>query len=62
MLQDELGYTVRRPTTLGYDLFYVDLSSWKSDQPPPVIWVKAKDRIGDLSTDAEPGGRGLSGT
>jgi AAA+ ATPase superfamily predicted ATPase len=52
MLQDELGYTVREgPTTLGYDLFYVDLSSWKLKltNRTPVIWVKAKDLDGVTS-------------
>jgi len=48
-LQDELGYPVREgPTTLGYDLFYVDLSAWKLklSNRTPAIWVKAKDLEG----------------
>jgi hypothetical protein len=46
MLSNELGYMVRpRKSALGYDLFSVDLSSWKlrlSNQTP-VIWVKPSD-------------------
>ena len=46
MLHDDLGYTVREgKAALGYELFYVDLSSWKLRLPnrTPVIWVKTKD-------------------
>ncbi len=46
MLHDELGYTVREgPETLGYELFFVDLSSWKLrlSNRTPVIWVKTTD-------------------
>jgi len=46
MLHDELGYTVREgKSALGYELFNVDLSSWKLRLPnrAPVIWVKTKD-------------------
>jgi len=49
---DELGYTVREGSpTLGYDLFYVDLSSWKLrlSNRTPVIWVKTKDMDGVTS-------------
>jgi hypothetical protein len=46
LLSEELGYNVRHgKRTLGYDLFTVDLSSWKlrlSDWTP-VIWVKGSD-------------------
>ncbi|HMQ31332.1 MAG TPA: AAA family ATPase [Chloroflexaceae bacterium] len=45
-LRDELNYKIRSgPTTLGYELFYLDLSSWKlrlSDRTP-VVWVKPRD-------------------
>ncbi|MFN2186983.1 MAG: hypothetical protein ACK2UU_23630, partial [Anaerolineae bacterium] len=45
-LSEELGYAVRgdKPT-LGYDLFSIDLSSWKlrlSNQTP-IIWVRRTD-------------------
>src|SRR3990172_12149774 len=46
MLHEELGYTVREgKPALGYDLFHVDLSSWKLRLPnrTPVVWVKTKD-------------------
>ena len=46
LLSDELGYTVHRnKATLGYDLFSVDLSSWKLrlSNRTPVIWVKHAD-------------------
>ncbi len=46
MLHDELGYSVREgQTTLGYDLYYIDLSSWKLrlSNRTPVICVKAAD-------------------
>jgi len=46
LLSDELGYTVRPgKTTLGYELFFVDLSSWKLrlSSHTPVIWVKRDD-------------------
>lgn len=49
-LNEELGYTVREgPETLGYELFYTDLSSWKLrlSNRTPVIWIKT----GDLSRD-----------
>ena len=42
----ELGYVVRRgKSTLGFDLFLIDLSSWKLklSNRTPVIWVKASD-------------------
>jgi hypothetical protein len=46
MLHEELGYTVKESKeALGYQLFSVDLSSWKlrlSDHTP-VIWVKTRD-------------------
>lgn len=43
---DELGYTVTEGSpTLGYELFHIDLSSWKLrlSNNTPVIWVKTKD-------------------
>jgi hypothetical protein len=43
---EELGYLVRRgKTTLGYELFTIDLSTWKLrlSNRTPVIWVKAHD-------------------
>jgi len=52
MLHDELGYTVREgQTTLGYDLYYVDLSSWKLrlSNRTPVICVKTADLDRTLS-------------
>ncbi len=46
LLGEELGYRVRPGApTRGYELFYVDLSSWKlrlSDRTP-VVWVKSAD-------------------
>jgi hypothetical protein len=48
-LGDELGYNVRsRKSTLGYDLFSIDLSSWKLrlTNNTPVIWVKSGDLEG----------------
>ncbi len=51
LLSDELGYVVRggKPT-LGYELFFVDLSSWKLrlSNRTPVIWVKRSD-LGDTA-------------
>ncbi len=48
-LGEELGYNVRpAKTALGYDLFFVDLSSWKlslSDRTP-IIWAKSSDLVG----------------
>jgi hypothetical protein len=49
LLNDELGYNVREGNpALGYELFFVDLSSWKLrlSNRTPVIWVKAKDLDG----------------
>lgn len=49
LLHEELGYVVKESKdVLGYQLFSVDLSSWKlrlSDHTP-VIWVKTKDLDG----------------
>ncbi|MFU8773785.1 MAG: ATP-binding protein, partial [Anaerolineales bacterium] len=48
-LHEELGYTVREgKAILGYELFYVDLSSWKLrlTNRTPVIWIKTKDLDG----------------
>jgi hypothetical protein len=48
-LNDEMGYIVREGAPiLGYDLFYIDLSSWKLrlSNRTPVIWVKTKDLNG----------------
>jgi hypothetical protein len=49
LLHEELGYTVREGNpSLGYQLFYVDLSAWKLrlSNRTPVIWVKNKDLDG----------------
>jgi len=46
LLSEELSYTVRASgRTLGYDLYSVDLSSWKLrlSDTTPVIWVKRAD-------------------
>jgi Cdc6-like AAA superfamily ATPase len=46
LLNDELGYSVREgKNTLGYDVYYVDLSSWKLrlSNRTPVISVKTSD-------------------
>ncbi len=49
LLSEELGYTVRSgKMTLGYQLFAVDLSSWKlrlTDRTP-LVWVRAVDLEG----------------
>ncbi len=49
LLSEELGYVVRggKPI-LGYELFFVDLSSWKLrlTNRTPVIWVKRSDLAG----------------
>jgi hypothetical protein len=49
---EELGYTVRvgKPS-LGYQLFYMDLSSWKLrlSNRTPVVWVQTKDLDGVTS-------------
>lgn len=45
-MHEELNYTVRPgPATLGYELFYLDLSSWRlrPSNRTPVIWIKAAD-------------------
>src|SRR4051794_2402859 len=49
-LRDELKYRVRVTTpTLGYERFYVDLSSWRMRlSNTPVIWLKA-NQIESLS-------------
>jgi hypothetical protein len=48
-LAEELGYRVRpAKAALGYDLFFIDLSSWKlslSDRTP-IVWVKGEDLVG----------------
>lgn len=49
LLNDELGYTVHESgSVLGYDLFAVDLSSWKLrlSNRTPIISVKTKDMDG----------------
>ncbi len=49
LLHEELGYTVREgKSALGYEIFQIDLSSWKLRLPSrtPVIWVKNKDLDG----------------
>ena len=46
LFNDELGYTVREGNpSLGYSVYYTDLSSWKLrlTNRTPVVWVKAKD-------------------
>ena len=46
LLSEELGYVVcRGKATLGYELFSIDLSSWKLRLPSrtPVIWVQRQD-------------------
>ncbi len=46
LLSEDLGYAVRvGKETLGYDLFYIDLSSWKLRLPSrtPLVWVKCSD-------------------
>jgi len=55
LLHEELGYTVRESgPTLGYDLFTVDLSSWKLrlSSRTPVVWVKTRDLDGVSSQHA----------
>lgn len=45
-LYEELGYRVRAgTTTLGYAIFYIDLSRWKLrlSHLTPVVWVKRSD-------------------
>lgn len=45
-LRDELHYNVRpAPPALGYEQFYLDLSSWKLrlSERTPVVWVKGED-------------------
>jgi hypothetical protein len=49
LLSDELGYAVRpAKPALGYELFLLDLSSWKLrlSNRTPVIWVKDEDMAG----------------
>ena len=46
LLSEELGYTVREgKAALGYEVFFVDLASWKLrlTNRTPVIWVKRAD-------------------
>jgi hypothetical protein len=46
LLSEELGYAVSpRKASLGYDLFSVDLSSWKLrlSSSTPIVWVKRDD-------------------
>jgi hypothetical protein len=46
LFSEELGYPVHSAkSALGYDLFTIDLSSWKLrlSNRTPVIWVKARD-------------------
>jgi len=46
-LHRELGYSVREAkTALGYDIFLIDLSSWKLrlSNRTPVIWVQRSDQ------------------
>jgi AAA+ ATPase superfamily predicted ATPase len=49
LFHEELGYTVRAgKSSMGYQLFYMDLSSWKLrlSSRTPVIWVQNKDLDG----------------
>lgn len=49
LFHEELGYTVRAgKSSMGYQLFYIDLSSWKLrlSSRTPVIWVQTKDLDG----------------
>ena len=49
LFHEELGYTVRAgKPSMGYQLFYMDLSSWKLrlSNRTPVIWVQTKDLDG----------------
>jgi hypothetical protein len=49
LFHEELGYTVRAgKSSMGYQLFYMDLSSWKLrlSSRTPVIWVQTKDLDG----------------
>jgi hypothetical protein len=49
LLNEELGYEVRpQKPALGYDLFAIDLSSWKLrlSSRTPVIWVRRSDLEG----------------
>ena len=49
LFHEELGYTVRAgKLSLGYQLFYIDLASWKLrlTSQTPVIWVQSKDLDG----------------
>ena len=49
LFHEELGYIVRAgKSSMGYQLFYMDLSSWKLrlSSRTPVIWVQTKDLDG----------------
>ena len=49
LFHEELGYTVRAgKPSMDYQLFYMDLSSWKLrlSSRTPVIWVQTKDLDG----------------
>lgn len=49
LFHEELGYTVRAgKSSMDYQLFYMDLSSWKLrlSSRTPVIWVQTKDLDG----------------
>ncbi len=49
LFHEELGYTVREgKAALGYQLYYIDLSSWKLrlSNRTPAIWVQTKDLDG----------------
>lgn len=53
-LGDELKYNVVvGPTTLGYDLFFIDLSSWKLrlSERTPMIWVKSRNIVSRTPQD-----------
>ena len=46
LLSEDLSYTIRAgKPVLGYDLFFIDLSSWKLrlSNRTPVIWVQSSD-------------------
>ena len=49
LFNEELGYIVGvGKQSLGYQLFYIDLSSWKLrlSNRTPIIWVQTKDLDG----------------
>ena len=62
LFHEDLGYTVRTgKPSLGYQLFSIDLSSWKLrlSNRTPVVWAQTKDLDGVYlpARNGEPGGR-----